>query len=69
MNCENKFLVDDPYSDLDFVDADDILVFNVNCREKKDQDTYQVKSYGPEPEEHVQAAIDTFLLDPNLFEL
>ncbi len=50
MNCENRFLVDDPYSELRNLDPDDVLVFNVECQETKTpQAGSQIQTWGPEP--------------------
>ena len=69
MNCENRFLVDDPYSELDNHSPDDILVFNVDCEEEA-TDTNQIEVTGPEPEKidyeqpHMQSLKEFFPLLP-----
>ena len=51
MNCENEFLVDDPYSELSNVDPSDILVFVVDCEEQITKAGSQIEVTEPEPEE------------------
>lgn len=70
MNCEDRFLVDDPYSELHSVDPSDILVFNIECEDpfQAKAETYTIKTYGPEPEymnePHVKDVEELFSLLP-----